>query len=101
VLPELDHRLSAAARRTLTGRGVEVRTGTTVTEVTGEGVRLSTGELVATRSLVWCVGGCAPDPLVTQLGLPTAGAGWSSTSTWPCPATRRCWPAATWRRSPT
>jgi NADH dehydrogenase len=72
VLPELDRRLSVAARRTLTGWGVEIRTGTSVTEATGEGVRLSTGEFVATRSLIWCVG-VRPDPLVQQLGLPTSG----------------------------
>ncbi len=71
VLPEVDRRLSAAAHRTLTDRGVEVRTATTVIEATGEGVRLSTGELVATRSLVWCVG-VRPDPLVERLGLFTS-----------------------------
>jgi NADH dehydrogenase len=70
VLPELDRRLSVAARRTLTGRGVEIRTGTSATEATSDGVRLSTGEFVATRSLIWGVGG-RPDPLVEQLGLPT------------------------------
>lgn len=34
------------------------------------GVRLTTGEEIATRTLVWCVG-VRPDPLVTGLGLPT------------------------------
>jgi NADH:ubiquinone reductase (H+-translocating) len=70
VLPELDRRLSATAHRTLTRRGIEVRTGTSVQEATSDGVRLSTGEFVPTRSLVWCVG-VRPDPLVEQLGLPT------------------------------
>jgi NADH:ubiquinone reductase (H+-translocating) len=70
VLPELDRRLSAAAQRVLTSRGVEVRTRTSVKEATTEGVRLSDGELVPTRSLIWCVG-VHPDPLVGQLGLPT------------------------------
>src|SRR6266498_56153 len=32
--------------------------------------QLSTGELVPTRSLIWCVG-VRPDPLVERLGLPT------------------------------
>ena len=51
-------------------RGTEIRTGTTVTEATSGGVRLSDGQFVPTRSLIWCVG-VRPDPLVAQLGLPT------------------------------
>jgi NADH dehydrogenase FAD-containing subunit len=69
VLPELDPRLSATADRVLRERGVQVLTGTSVDEATAEGVRLSTGEFVATRTLIWCVG-VRPDPLVEQLGLP-------------------------------
>ncbi|MEU8270021.1 NAD(P)/FAD-dependent oxidoreductase [Sphaerisporangium sp. NPDC049002] len=70
ILPELDERLSRTAHRTLADRGMEIRTGTTVAEATDEGVKLSDGEFVATRSLVWCVG-VGPDPLVETLGLPT------------------------------
>jgi NADH dehydrogenase len=70
VLPELDPRLSKAADRVLTQRGVEVRTGTSVQEATRDGVKLSDGEFVATRSLIWCVG-VRPDPLIESLGLPT------------------------------
>ncbi len=69
VLPELDGRLSVTADRVLRRRGVEVRTGTSVTEATADGVRLSTGESLPTRSLIWCVG-VRPDPLVQDLGLP-------------------------------
>ena len=72
VLPELDERLSATAHRVLRRRGVEVRTGTSVTEATADGVRLSTGETLPTRSLIWCVG-VRPDPLVQDLGLPVEG----------------------------
>ena len=68
--PSWTARLSAAAHRTLTRRGVEIRTGTSVTEATSGGVRLSDGEFVPTRSLIWCVG-VRPDPLVAQIGLPT------------------------------
>jgi NADH dehydrogenase len=71
VLPELDPRLSATADRVLRERGVQVLTGTSVDEATADGVRLSTGEFVATRSLIWCVG-VRPDPLVELLGLPLA-----------------------------
>jgi len=70
VLSELDPRLSRTADKVLTERGVEIRTGTTVKEATGEGVLLSDGEFVRTRTLVWCVG-VRPDPLVERLGLPT------------------------------
>jgi NADH dehydrogenase len=69
VLPDLDRRLSATADRVLRSRGVEVRTGTSVKEVTRRGVTLDTGEFVETHTLVWCVG-VRPDPLVAEVGLP-------------------------------
>jgi NADH:ubiquinone reductase (H+-translocating) len=70
VLPELDRRLSDTGDRVLTKRGVDIRTGTSVKEATADGVLLDTGEFIATRSLIWCVG-VRPDPLVNDLGLPT------------------------------
>ncbi|MEO3810259.1 NAD(P)/FAD-dependent oxidoreductase [Sphaerisporangium sp. B11E5] len=70
ILPELDERLSRTAHETLAERGVEIRTGTSVAEATHEGVKLSDGEFVPTRSLVWCVG-VRPDPLIESLGLAT------------------------------
>lgn len=70
VLPELDPRLSKSADQVLRERGIDVRTGTSVELATREGVKLSDGEFVATRSLIWCVG-VRPDPLIESLGLPT------------------------------
>jgi NADH dehydrogenase len=70
VLPELDPRLSTTADRVLRRRGVEVLMGTSIDEATKDGVRLTDGQTVATRSLVWCVG-VRPDPFVADLGLPT------------------------------
>ncbi|MCU7731057.1 NAD(P)/FAD-dependent oxidoreductase [Actinoplanes sp. KI2] len=70
VLPSLDRRLADAADAVLRERGVEIRTATSVQEASAAGVRLSTGEHVPTRSLIWCVG-VRPDPLVDRLGLPT------------------------------
>lgn len=70
VLPELDERLSQTADRVLRERGVEVRTGESIEEATAQGVRLTTGETVPTRTLLWCVG-VRPDPLVADLGLQT------------------------------
>ncbi|MFI1432412.1 NAD(P)/FAD-dependent oxidoreductase [Streptomyces lydicus] len=70
LLPGLDERLSRTADRVLRGRGVDIRTGTSVKEATSEGVLLDDGEFIASRSLIWCVG-VRPDPLVDGLGLPT------------------------------
>lgn len=69
VLPELDERLSRTADRVLRERGVDVRMGTSVKEATHDGVLLTDGEFVDTRTLVWCVG-VRPDPLAESLGLP-------------------------------
>jgi NADH dehydrogenase len=66
----LDERLSRAAARILRERGVDLRLGVSVQEATDEGVWLTDGSFVATRSLIWCVG-VRPDPLVESLGLPT------------------------------
>jgi len=70
VLPGLRERLSHTASRTLAERGVEIMTATSVKEAMAEGVLLSDGSSVPTRSLIWCVG-VRPDPLVEMLGLPT------------------------------
>ncbi|GAA1294705.1 hypothetical protein GCM10009609_75120 [Pseudonocardia aurantiaca] len=70
VLPGLDERLSRTAHRVLVERGVEVRVGESVEASEVDAVRLTTGERVDTRTLVWCVG-VRPDPLVAGLGLPT------------------------------
>ncbi|MGC9495763.1 FAD-dependent oxidoreductase [Streptomyces sp. WG7] len=69
VLPEMDERLSRTAERVLRQRGVDVRMGISVKEATHDGVVLTDGTSVDTRTLVWCVG-VRPDPLVESLGLP-------------------------------
>ncbi|SNX65010.1 NADH dehydrogenase FAD-containing subunit [Streptomyces sp. TLI_55] len=69
VLPELDERLSRTADRVLRERGVDVRMGTSVKEATHDGVLLTDGEFVPSRTLVWCVG-VRPDPLVESVGQP-------------------------------
>ena len=70
LLPELDPRLSKTADRVLRRRGVQVRTGQSVTKAMPGYVILSTGEKVPTRCLIWCVG-VRPDPLVDGLDLKT------------------------------
>ncbi|MGJ7906740.1 NAD(P)/FAD-dependent oxidoreductase [Actinopolyspora sp. H202] len=70
VLPGLDRRLSSTATEVLRERGVELLTETSISEATESGVTLDSGQQVATRSLIWCVG-VRPDPLVQSLGLET------------------------------
>jgi NADH dehydrogenase len=70
VLPQLDVRLARAADEVLRERGVEILLKNSVQQATGDGVHLSDGEFVPTRSLIWCVG-VRPDPLVEVLGLAT------------------------------
>ena len=70
LLPELDPRLSATADRVLRGRGVQVRTGQSVTKAMPGYVTLSTAEQVPTSCLIWCVG-VRPDPLVGGLDMKT------------------------------
>jgi NADH:ubiquinone reductase (H+-translocating) len=70
LLPELDPRLSKTADRVLRRRGVQVRTGQSVTEAMSGYVILSTGEKVPTSCLIWCVG-VRPDPLVSGLDVKT------------------------------
>ena len=66
----------------------------------GSWVQLSTGEKVATHSLIWCVGVRA-DPLVTGLDrIRTGGGSWLMSSC-PCPAPRTFTPAGTAPRCPT
>ncbi|MEV6896628.1 NAD(P)/FAD-dependent oxidoreductase [Amycolatopsis sp. NPDC051372] len=71
VLPELSPRLGKTADAVLRERGVEVVMKTSVKDATADAVTLTSGERVPTRSLVWCVG-VRPDPLVADVGLPTA-----------------------------
>jgi NADH:ubiquinone reductase (H+-translocating) len=70
VLPDLDPRLGDPALRILRRRGIDVRLGTTIEEVTDSEVRLSDGTSVPTRTLVWSVG-VTPGPLTQVLGLET------------------------------
>src|SRR3954468_14722514 len=69
VMPEIPESLAAFAERELRGRGIEIRTGTTLDELTATTARLSDGEVVPTRTCVWTAG-VRPHPAVEQLGLP-------------------------------
>lgn len=68
VMPEISEGLAAVATRELRGRGIEIRTSTTLDELTAATATLSDGEVVATRMVVWTAG-VRPAPAVAELGL--------------------------------
>jgi NADH dehydrogenase len=70
IFPEVGVRLSSYAMRELARRGVEMRLGTTITDATGGGVTLSSGERIECRTLVWTAG-VRSHPTMAMLGLPT------------------------------
>lgn len=74
VMPEVSPSLADFASRELQARGIELRTSTTLEEVTARTARLSDGEVVPTRCVVWTAG-VKPHPVVAKLGLPLAGSG--------------------------
>jgi NADH dehydrogenase len=74
VMPEVAAPLAAFAERELRGRGIEIRTNTTVEEVGERWVRLKGGETIATRTVAWTAG-VKPPPVVARLGLPLGAGG--------------------------
>jgi NADH dehydrogenase len=69
VLPEIDAKLADYALRQLRGRGIDIRLGTTLEEMTATSARISTGETIGTRTVVWTAG-VVPHPSSRNLGLP-------------------------------
>jgi NADH dehydrogenase len=69
IMPEVDHRLADWTTDELRGRGIEVRAGTMLDSVQDDFARLSTGETIPTRSVVWTAG-VKPPAVVRNLGLP-------------------------------
>jgi NADH:quinone reductase (non-electrogenic) len=69
VLPEIDAPLAEYAVRELRGRGIDVRLGTRIEEVTADSVSLSTGEAIPARTLVWTAG-VVPQPSLRNLAVP-------------------------------
>jgi NADH dehydrogenase len=69
VLPETDPGLAEYALRELRGRGIDIRLGTTLDEVTAHSATLSTGETLPTRTVVWTAG-VAPHPSLRTLSVP-------------------------------
>lgn len=69
VLPEIDPELAEYAVRELRGRGIDVKMETTLDEVTRTSARISTGETLPTRTVVWTAG-VAPHPSLRNLDVP-------------------------------
>jgi NADH:ubiquinone reductase (H+-translocating) len=69
VLPGLPQRISEATHRLLDQIGIEVRTGSRVTEVTADGLRLADGSFIASELVAWSAGVKAPEVLRQLDGL--------------------------------
>jgi NADH dehydrogenase len=69
VLPEIDIELADYALRELRGRGIDIRLETTLERVEADSARLSSGETLPTRTVVWTAG-VAPQPVLRDLSLP-------------------------------
>jgi len=69
VLPEIDRELADYALRELRGRGIDIRLETTLEGVGPDSARLSSGEVLPTRTVVWTAG-VAPQPILKELNLP-------------------------------
>jgi NADH:ubiquinone reductase (H+-translocating) len=69
IMPEIHHGLAEFAARELRGRGIDIRTSTTLDAVTETTATLSTGEVIPCRTLVWTAG-VHPSPIIAKLGLP-------------------------------
>lgn len=69
LMPEMTEALALFAEKVLKERGVEVFTGTAVTKVEKNAFELSTGERIATATLIWSAG-VAVNPLISELDAP-------------------------------
>jgi NADH dehydrogenase len=74
IMPEIGPKLADFATQELRGRGIEIRTGTSLESVEDDAATLSTGERIPTRTVCWTAG-VAPPPLVRELGLPLGAGG--------------------------
>jgi NADH dehydrogenase len=69
IMPEIHPGLAEFAARELRGRGIDIRTSTTLESMTDTSASLSTGEEIPCRTLVWTAG-VRPSPVIAKLGLP-------------------------------
>jgi NADH:quinone reductase (non-electrogenic) len=74
ILPELGGKLSATALGRLRQRGIDVRLGTGIAQITESAVGLTDGTELPCHTVVWTAGVMA-SPLIATLGLETARSG--------------------------
>jgi NADH dehydrogenase len=74
IMGEVPQSLSTFAARELQGRGIELRTATTLVEITESSATLSDGEVIPTRTVVWTAG-VRPAPVISRLGFELDGEG--------------------------
>jgi NADH:ubiquinone reductase (H+-translocating) len=74
ILEEVPDSLARFAADELRGRGIELRTGATVSAIGAGEVELEGGERIPARTVVWTAG-VKPSPAVGALGLPLDGEG--------------------------
>jgi NADH dehydrogenase len=74
VLNEIDRGLADYTVGQLRRRGIDIRLNTTLEEVGAEFIKISSGERIETRTLVWTAG-VVPNPIVKELGLPLTDTG--------------------------
>ena len=66
ILPELGEELGHYAQKQLEKRKVEIRVKTRVSGLSEQGVKLSTGETIETKALIWTAG-ISPNPVLLTL----------------------------------
>jgi NADH dehydrogenase len=75
LLPTFAEAASRYALDSLRGRGVDVRLGTGVSEVTGEGVRLADGSTIDADAVIWAAGITVDGTLASSLPVPRTRGG--------------------------
>lgn len=75
ILPALPERISKATSDILHKLGVEIRTGSFVTEVSDKGVMLKSGDFIASELVVWAAGVKGPNVLRDLDGLEASKSG--------------------------
>jgi NADH dehydrogenase len=75
ILPNLDPELAAFAADKLRSRGIDLRLGTSVRELTAGRAHLADGTILDAATVIWCAG-IAPNPALAGLDLPTDDRGW-------------------------
>ncbi len=69
IVPALPERISTGVAETLRGLHVDIKTGSRVTEVTAQGVKLQNGDFIPSELVVWAAGVKGPDVLAHLDGL--------------------------------